>query len=68
MAGKLSFEGLEEGVERVAKKHKTTGPKAIKAIDAMISELIKCKQKLLDSGMHFKKLLMQAKIKEITRK
>jgi hypothetical protein len=46
MAAKLEFDPLEEGLERVAKKHKTTLPKTLKSIDAMIAELNSCKQQL----------------------
>lgn len=46
MAAKLEFDSLEEGLERVSKKHKTTLPKTVKSIDAMIAELNSCKQKL----------------------
>jgi hypothetical protein len=52
MAAKLEFDSLEEGLERVSKKHKTTLPKTLKSIDAMISELNKCKQKLTSPGKH----------------
>jgi hypothetical protein len=46
MSTKLEFDSLEEGLERVSKKHKATLPKTLKSIDAMIAELNSCKQKL----------------------
>jgi len=46
MANKLEFDQLEEGLERVAKKQKTTLPKTLKSIDLLITEINKCKQEI----------------------
>lgn len=45
---RIELEQLEEGLERVTKKQKTTLPKTIKSIDALIQEINKCKQQLMN--------------------
>ena len=55
MSTKLEFDSLEEGLERVSKKHKATLPKTLKSIDAMIAELNSCKQKLTSGNIYSNK-------------